>query len=348
MKRKMILALMVLIPLGMNTILHAQSTTKKKKKKKTHHTAPAADTTSLPATVAPPDTMAKQPVAAAPQPPADAIDTSHMSDGLVADTSYLAYSNFVMDSSRPVDGYYKTPLLRGARPFPIPDINKYTITFYKRIWRVIDLSDSANRLLAIPGESLVSIIMDALKAQKIVAYADEGFKSRLSYEKVLKALSDSVIVTDLDSLTGDPIGSHAVFNPFNPDSITKLELKEDYYFDKVRGRMICQIISIAPIKKVKSSAGDVIGEQHPFYLYFPQCRIPFAGKEVYDTQRDVYGYSYDDLFMEGNYKTMIVKESNPSDLRIRDKYPNDEEKQKQEAQRVENELNNYKRGLWKY
>ena len=346
MKQKIILALIVLIPFGMSTVLQAQST-HKKKKKKSHTAAPAADTTAT--TVAPPPpiyTTPKQPLVIIP---ADAIDTSHLlSDGLVADTSYLAYSNFVMDSTRPVDGFYKIPMLRGAKPFPLPVENKYNITFYKRIWRVLDLTDSVNRIFAVPGETLMSIIMDALKADKIIAYADEGFKSRMSYSKVLRSLSDSTIVTDLDSLTGDPIGSHSVFNPFNPDSITKLEIKEDYYFDKVRGRLITQIISLAPIKKVKSSAGDVIGEQHPFYLYFNQCRVPFAGREAYDTQRDVYGISYDDLFMQGNFKTLIVKESNPADLRIRDKYPNDEDKQKQEAQRIENELNNYKKNLWKY
>ena len=170
----------------------------------------------------------------------------------------------------------------------------------------------------------------------------------MSYTKVLKSLSDSTVVADLDSLTGDQIGSHMVFNPFNPDSVTKLELKEDLYFDKVRGRVITQIISISPIKKVKGSGGDVIGEQHPFYLYFPQCRMAMAGREVYDTQNDLYDMSFDDVFVSRNFRSQIVKESNPADLRIRDKFPNDEVKQKQEADRIEAEIRNYKKKLWKY
>jgi gliding motility associated protien GldN len=170
----------------------------------------------------------------------------------------------------------------------------------------------------------------------------------MSYTKVLKSLSDSVVIPDLDSLTGDPIGSHMQFNPFNPDSLTKMELKEDIYFDKVRGRVITQIISIAPIKTVKGSGGDFLGYQRPFYLYFPQCRMAMAGREIFDTQRDLYDMSYDDIFVSRNFKSTITKESNPGDLRISDKYPNDEEKQKAEAERIEQEIRNYKKKLWKY
>ena len=337
MKKTIVFALLVFLSLGISTLLEAQTHKKKHKKK--------AKAVVVDTVVAAPPVDTVKPVAVAP--PDD--DTGHtFTKGLVADTSMLAYTDFPIDSSRPVDGFYKIPRLRGARPFAFPYQNKYNIQFYKRIWRVIDLSDSVNKIFAAPGETLIGILMDAIKNDKIVAYADEGFKTRMSYTKVLKALSDSVIITDLDSLTGDPIGSHSVYNPFNPDSVTKLEIKEDIYFDKVRSRVVTQIISIAPIKKVKGSAGDVIGEQHPFYLYFPQVRMAIAGREVFDTQRDLYDMSYDDIFVSRNFKGIIVKESNPGDLRIRDKYPNDDDKQKAESDRIEREITNYKKNLWKY
>ena len=125
-------------------------------------------------------------------------------------------------------------------------------------------------------------------------------------------------------------------------------IKEDLYIDKVRGRMIIQIIGMSPLKKVKGSAGDYLGDQHPFYLYFPQCRNVFASREVFDVQKNMYDISYDDLFIQRNFKSVIVKESNPSDMRIKDKYPNDEVKQKQEAKRIEDEIQNYKYNYWKY
>ena len=337
-RKNIVFALLVLISLGISTVLTAQSTPKKKKKK--HKTTKVAkvDTTAVV------DTTPKQAVAAAPAEPLP--DSTH-TDGLVADPGTTDYLNFKLDSTKPVDGVYKMPVLRGARAFPFPTPNKNTIKFYKRIWRVIDLTDSLNKIFASPGETMMSIIMEAIKAEKIIPYKDEGFRARLTYNQVMKAFSDSSIVPVIDSLTGEQTGTRAVFNPFNPDSITKFELKEDIFFDKVRGRTITQIVGLAPIRKVKSSEGVVLGEQHPFYLYFPQCRNLFAGKEIYDTQRDIYNISYDDIFASRNFTTYIVKESNPADLRIRDKYP-DDDAQKKEADRIESGIKDYKKNLWKY
>lgn len=341
MKKNVVIAFVLLLALGMSGVLEAQ-TSKKKKKKKKAKVEQTVNTDSIEAARVQ-DSISK---ALAAIPPPEPEDT--LTRGLVADTSYLAYNDLVLDTTRPIDGFYKLPILRGAKPFAFPDEKKFNIKFYKRLWRTIDLTDSVNRIFSVPGQTLVSIIMDALKAKKIVAYADEGFTKAYSYEKVLRVLSDSAIVTDVDSLTGDVVGSHSVFVPFNPDSVTKLEIKEDIFVDKVRGRLIRRIIGLSPIKKVKSSAGDVIGEQHPFYLYFDQCRNVFAAREAFDTQRDIYDMSFDDVFILRNFKTVIVKESNPADLRIKDKYPNDEDKQKAEAERIEKELRNYEKNLWKY
>lgn len=342
MRKNVVLALLLLCALGVSSVMEAQTASKKKKKKKAKKETVTINQDSIDAArIA--DSIA---AAAAAAPPPDTM--SALTAGLVADTSWMTYTDIQLDTTRPVDGFYKLPMLRGAKAFAFPDENKFNIKFYKRLWRQIDLTDSVNRIFSMPGQTLVGILLDALKAQKIVAYSDEGFTKAMSYEKVLRVLSDSVVVTDLDSLTGDAIGSHSVYVPFNPDSVTKIEIKEDIFVDKVRGRLITRIIGLSPIKKVKSSGGDVIGEQHPFYLYFPQCRAVLASREVFDTQRDIYDMSYDDLFISHNFKTLIVKESNPGDLRIKDKYPNDEDKQKAEAERIERDLREYKKNLWKY
>lgn len=346
MKRKLVFALFVLISLGLSTAMLAQSTTKKKKKKKAK-TTKTVDSTSASADSSLRLLNATTTTPAPAPTPAEIIpgDTTH-TEGLVADTTSLDFLNFPLDTARPVDGLYKIPVLKGAKPFAFPTPNKNNIKFYKRIWRVIDVTDSLNRIFAAPGETMMGMIMDAIKAGKIIAYKDEAFKSTLTYTTVMKAFADSSIVPIIDSLTGEQTGTRAVFNPFNPDSVTKFELKEDVYFDKIRGRVFTQIIGIAPIRKVKSSDGVVLGEQHPFYLYFPQCRNLFAAREIYDTQRDIYNISYDDIFVSRNFNSVIVKESNPGDLRIKDKFPEDEA-QKKEADRIEEGIKDYKKNLWK-
>jgi gliding motility associated protien GldN len=332
MKRNIVFGLMVAFSFGLCTEVYAQ--TKKKTKKKT--------TTK---TEAPVETPAPPPPP--PPPPAEEEEPVNPAmSAMIADTGFI--NDFTLDTARPSDGFYKQTSLRGAKPFAFPKENKNNIKFYKRLWREIDLTDSVNKIFAVPGETLMQLIMDAIKYGKLIPYADEGFKTQLTYKKVMKIFTDSVIVPTFDSISGEQTGTRTVFNDFNPDSVTKFEIKEDIYFDKTRGRVITQIIGLAPVRKVKTTTGEYLGDQRPFWLYFPQCRNLFAAREVIDPQRDIYNISYDDLFIQRNFRTRIVKESNPADLRIRDKYPNDEKKQKLESDRIERELNNYKKNLWRF
>ncbi|MBL7690673.1 MAG: gliding motility protein GldN [Flavipsychrobacter sp.] len=340
MKKNVLFILFVVGSLGITTYMNAQTAPKKKKKKKTENKVNADSLAAARAA----DSLAA--IAAATPPPPPAEEENPFADLVSSDTGFA--NDFALDTSKPVDGYYKQTNLRGAKPFAFPKENKNNIKFYKRIWREIDLTDSSNKIFAMPGETLMQLIMDAIKYKKLIAYQDEGFKKQLTYDKVLKIFTDSSIVPIFDSITGEQTGSKTVFNDFNADSVTKFEIKEDIYFDKTRGRVITQVIGLSPVRRLKSSAGEVLGEQHPFWLYYPQCRNLFAAREVIDPQRDIYNESYDDMFVQRRFKSRIVKESNPADLRIRDKYPSDEARQKKESDRIEREIQNYKRNLWKY
>ncbi len=340
MKKNVLFILFVVGSLGITTYMNAQTAPKKKKKKKTENKVNADSLAAARAA----DSLAA--IAAATPPPPPAEEENPFADLVSSDTGFA--NDFALDTSKPVDGYYKQTNLRGAKPFAFPKENKNNIKFYKRIWREIDLTDSSNKIFAMPGETLMQLIMDAIKYKKLIAYQDEGFKKQLTYDKVLKIFTDSSIVPIFDSISGEQTGSKTVFNDFNADSVTKFEIKEDIYFDKTRGRVITQVIGLSPVRRLKSSAGEVLGEQHPFWLYYPQCRNLFAAREVIDPQRDIYNESYDDMFVQRRFKSRIVKESNPADLRIRDKYPSDEARQKKESDRIEREIQNYKRNLWKY
>jgi gliding motility associated protien GldN len=335
-----ICVVMLLFSFGISTVMMAQTHKKKKKKHTTEHNTAEADSIAAARSR---DSLAR---IAAATPAAEPVDTSHqLTDGLVADTTgYLNMANITLDTSKPVDGFYKMRILEGARPFAFPKENKFNVKFYKRIWRTIDLNDSVNKIFAMPGQSLMRIILEAIKAQKLIAYADEGFTKTLTYEKVMKRItpdSFQVVLTDPDT-------TYKVASAFDPDSVKIFEIKEDLFIDKVRGRLITQIIGLAPVSRLKGSTGEDLGTTHGFYLYFPQCRNVFAAKEAYDTQRDMADLSFDDVFIQRNFHSTIFKESNPGDLRIIDKFPNDEKAQKAEADRIEREIQSYKNNLWKH
>jgi len=342
MKKSIVLTLLLVVAVGFSFDSLAQ--TKKKGKGKGKNKTKTEQTTDKAATeAAPPVVETPAPVMAEPVP---VEDTGVATPDLVAASDSFDFSNITVDSVAPIDGFYKATTLKGARPFLFPKEDKNNIKFYKRLWREISTKDSQNKIFAVPGETMMQLIMDALKKGKLVAYADESFKTKLTYSKVLARFRDSTIVPIIDS-TGEQTGTRTIPNEFNPDSVTKYEIKEEIYFDKVRGRVVTQIIGLAPIQTKKNSMGVVIGDVHPFYLYFDQCRKIFASKEVVDPQRDIYNISLDDVFIQRTFKSLIVKESNPADLRIKDKYP-DEARQLKEAARIEREIARYKRNLWKY
>jgi gliding motility associated protien GldN len=254
----------------------------------------------------------------------------------------------------PTDGYYKQNPLEGAKPFPYPAINASSVRFYKRIWRDIDLQYPKNKIFATPGSSLMDIVLEALQNGKITAYdatstkenlTGDAFITPLTYTQAMAKLTDSVLVPQFDD-NGNQTGAVMKMNDFNSETVTKFRIKEDILFDRQRSRVETRIIGLAPLIKIKAG-GEMVSEQPAFWLYFPQCRYVFATKQAIDAQRDIYNVSFDDIFIQHNFYSQIVKESNPGELSIRDYMP-DSLQQAQESQRLEQQISNFKKKTWQY
>ena len=342
MKKNFISAAAFLLFIGVSGVLLAHPAPKKKKKKKdTTSEVAATDSTTAKASA---DSLK---ALAANASGADNGDTSaKIPYALLADTSIVLMDDFALDSTRPVDGFYKQTTLRGAKPFALPTTSINNIKKYKRIWRQIDLGDSVNAIFKIPDEELMRILVDAIKAGKIIAYKDDEFKKAYTYNEMMKQFIRSVDIATTDSLGNQTIVKSKT--EFKPGQVKKYEIKEDLYFDKVHGKLITEIISFAPVTPVLTSTGDDAGtETHPFYLNFNQLRKLMAGREVTDLKRDISNMSYDDLFITGNFHSMIIKEANPSDKSIKDMFA-DPADQLKESKRIEQEIRNYQKSLWKY
>lgn len=335
MKKNIVFMLLMVLCIGITADTYAQK--KKSKKKKGAKTETTTDT--KPAAVAP-----------TPEPVADipAEDTGVSTpDNLVADADSFNFNDIALDTTKPTDGYIKMANLKGAKPFPFPKEDKNSVKPFKRIWREINLADTENKILATPDDQLIKFLMDAVKNGKLIAYEDESFKKKMSYAKAIKQFREKSLLQQQDSVTGEVIGSKEVYSAFNPDSVTKFEIKEDIYFDKIRGRVYTEIVYLAPIRKVKATSGMVIDENRAFFLSFPKCRNLLAAKEVFDLSRDISNMSYDDYFIQRQFKSTIVKQSNSADMRIKDIYP-DKERQLKEANRIEREIARYKKNIWKF
>ncbi|WP_069658920.1 type IX secretion system ring subunit PorN/GldN [Arcticibacter eurypsychrophilus] len=257
------------------------------------------------------------------------------------------------ETERPVDGYYKRSNIENAKVTPYANLRDADVMFSKRVWREIDTRERMNHVYASPKSRLIDVIMDAVMAGELNAYDavstksdpnGDAFGTLLPASNVMAKFADSVVIPDFND-NGEQIGSHIASGEFNPDSVTRFQIKEDWIFDKQRSVFEPRIIGIAPMVKIKA-AGQDLGEQPAFWIYFPEARHIFATKAVSTKNNDATGLSYDDIFMKRLFSSYIVKESNPDDLRFKDYTMGID--RLYESERVKKALMDYEHDLWSY
>jgi gliding motility associated protien GldN len=254
---------------------------------------------------------------------------------------------------RPLDGYYKKANVLNARVTPYANLRESDVMFSKRVWREIDVRDKVNTIFASPKSRLITILTDAIQAGELTAYdasstkddvnGDE-FSAVLNAKDAMAKFADSVVVPIFDQ-DGNQTGSKVEAGEFNPDSIVKFRIKEDWIFDKQRSVFEPRIVGIAPMVKI-SKAGQAFDEQPAFWIYFPEARHLLVTKAAVNRTNDLAGLSYDDIFMKRIFSSYVVKESNPDDLRIKD-YAIGIDKLF-ESDRVKKALMDFEHDLWSY
>lgn len=255
---------------------------------------------------------------------------------------------------RPLDGYYKKTNILSAKVTPYPNLRESDVAYAKRVWREIDTRDKMNQYLSSPKMRLIDVLMDAIAAGELTAYDatpdPKNDPNGDSFSKPLKAgearnkMADSVVVDKFDK-NGDKVGSSLKAGDFNPDSVVKFRIKEDWIFDRQRSIFEPRIIGIAPMIKLK--VGGVEGDYQPaFWIYFPDARQILATKEAVNRSSDATGLSFDDVFMKRIFASYIVKVSNDKDERIKD-YAQGIDKL-YEAEKVKKQLMDWELNLWSY
>jgi gliding motility associated protien GldN len=256
-------------------------------------------------------------------------------------------------AERPVDGFYQKTNVLNARVSPYAALRESDVMFSKRVWREIDLRDKVNTIFASPKSRLITILTDAIQAGELTAYdasstkddvnGDE-FSVVLKSEEAMARFADSVLVPIFDK-DGNQTGTVVTAGEFNPDSIIKFRIKEDWIFDKQRSVFEPRIVGIAPMVRI-SAAGQAFDEQPAFWIYFPEVRHLLVTKAVVNRSNDATGLSYDDIFVKRIFSSYIVKESNPEDLRIKDYAVGID--RLYESERVKKALMDFEHDLWSF
>ena len=282
--------------------------------------------------------------------PANSV-VKNVSEKPLADTNKK-----VVILDRPIDGYYKKTNTVNAQPIAYATVRQADVIFAKRIWREIDVREKMNQYMASPKARLIDALVDAIKNDELRAFdptqtkddvGGDEFSTPLTSAQAMRRLSDSVMIDSYDKTTGDKIGSTKVAGEFNPDSVVRFRIKEDWIFDKQRSVFEPRIIGIAPLMRIVLGGGKSISDYQPvFWIYFPEARPILATKAIAMRNNDATNLSYDQVFLKRMFSSYIVKESNDKDERIKD-YAQGKDRL-YESERIKKSLLDWELNLWQY
>lgn len=248
-----------------------------------------------------------------------------------------------------LDGAYEKVTLKEREIIPYDHVRESDVIWSKRIWRVIDCKEKVNLPFVHPKMGLVKVVHDAAKKGELQVYnpgeIGETFKETISTQDVqnIGVRNDTISRINIESGLEERV---ATFNDFDPSTVTKLRLKEDWFFDKETSTMLVRIIGVALIREKLSENGDVLGDEVMYWVYYPDLRTVLSQHQVYNIKNDAATMSWEDLFEIRYFSSYIMKESNAYDRRIKDYAAGLD--LLYESDRIQNDIRNYESDLWEY
>ena len=213
--------------------------------------------------------------------------------GLVFGMSQTSFAQ-ILDSPR--DGVYDKIHTAEKKPIPYYPVREADVAWKKRIWRTMDLRQKINHPFYYPEtpkkewKNFMTVIMDAIREGSVTAYdptKDDQFLVPLTYQEIEKKFSSIDTVPVYDPNNPQRILRYDVIKEdFDPAEVQRLNLKEDWFFDKQRSVMDVRILGICPIRNVYDENDNFIGFEEMFWIYFPKpvryslSRLYLTGKTV--------------------------------------------------------------------
>ena len=238
---------------------------------------------------------------------------------------------------------------------PWQPVRENDVLWKKRVWREIDTREKQNVGFRYPGDEntgggyFIEILIDAIKKGKIKAYSnmDDRFTSSLTKDQIMGMLvgkPDTLSVIDPNTGEAKMVIST---KEFNPESVTKYRLKEDWIFDRNLGKMVVRIVGLAPLQDKYNDDGSFRASQAMFWVSYPEAREVLAQYEVFNPENDVARMTWDDFFENRMFSSRIIKVSNPFDETFSQSGYNSMEAL-YEGQRAAEKVFNKEHDMWVY
>ncbi len=275
------------------------------------------------------------------------------------DSSGGGYNDSVVKKSLRPDAAFDKDFVTDRTPLPYEHLRWDDALYAQKVWRELDLREKLNQTFRYKAEDdngdqrFISMLLKAVKSGEVVAFADDRFTTPLSSEENAAITAggpqDTVAVRDID----DPnkIVEYVVTQTsFDPETVLKLRIKEEWVFDREASRLFVRILGIAPLKTQYFPNGQERGSSVMFWVYYPDLRPILAKYEVYNPKNMGMGrMTWEELFESRMFSSYITKSTldNPSNANIK-QIVKDPILSLLEGENIKDRIFNYEQDLWSY
>lgn len=267
----------------------------------------------------------------------------------------VSAQEFFDNETTTTDGLYDKNATGVREPEPFPYVREADVMWRKTIWREIDFRQKMNQGFYFPTEphkdykNIYTILTEALKdpTSGVVAYEDSPTGELLeqtTWETIEKNITEEKEGTRMGASGYEE--TYTYKEVLSPKDVKRLQIKEEWYFDKQKSELLVRIIAICPIKVEIDDNGEQQLSRLFWVPYNENLRKILVNAPFFNRSNSAAHLSYDDVFCKRIFDSYIIREDNIFDRNI-GQYAKGVDALK-ESERIKQEIIDFEQSLWEY
>ena len=234
------------------------------------------------------------------------------------------------------------------KPSPLPIIDESNVMWKKTVIREIDFRQKINQVFYYPinptedWRNFITVIYDGIMSGDITAYRVENNIDDMvtpltlaDFEKENTKIGDPPVIWK----DGEEVPNEISFKD-RMINVSRMRIKEDWYFDKKLSQFLVRIIAIGPLVVEEDGLSQVC------WIPYEDSREVLANALAFNRNNSAQRRTYDEILQKRIFDSYIVKEENVYDRYINSYAFNIDALY--ESERIKNEMFDFEQSLWEY